>query len=326
MSGIIAIVTQPPAEGLAGGDLEALGGAAALAADTGEPLLAAVIGHGVGDAATEAGERGAERVYVADAEHLAAFSGDAVVDAAAAIVAASDASTVVVGRGSNTLEFAPRLGARLGGGCVMGVTETRANADGGFAVVASVYGGSARAVYRLAASPRVLGLSPGLAPAPEREAGRSAEVVAVDAPAPAEERVVVDQAAEARGPRLEEANVVVSGGRGLQSGDNFALIRELAANLGGLPGASRAIVDEGWAPSEEQVGLTGKIVSPDLYVAAGISGASQHMMGCSTSRVLVGINTDRDAPIFRYARYGINGDALEVLPELIRLTRERAGG
>ncbi len=325
MSGIIAIISQPPAEGLTGGDLEALGGAAALAGQTGEPMLAAVIGHGVGDAVAEAGERGAERVYVADAEHLAAFAGDAVVDAAAAVVAASEASTVVIGRGTNTLEFAPRLGARLGGGCVMGVTEVRPDADGGFAVVASVYGGSARAVYRLAATPRVLGLSPGLAAAPDREAGRSAEVVAVDTSAPAE-RVVVDQPAEAVGPRLEEANVVVSGGRGLQNGDNFALIRELAANLGGMPGASRAIVDEGWAPSEEQVGLTGKIVSPDLYVAAGISGASQHMMGCSTSRVLVGINTDRDAPIFRYARYGINGDALEVLPELIRLTRERAGG
>ncbi|MDE2694889.1 MAG: electron transfer flavoprotein subunit alpha/FixB family protein [Chloroflexota bacterium] len=325
MSGIIAIISQPPAEGLTGGDLEALGGAAALAAQTGEPMLAAVIGSGVGDAVAETGERGAERVFVADAEHLAAFSGDAVVDAAAAVVASSEASTVVIGRGTNTLELAPRLGARLGGGCVMGVTEVRPDADGGFAVVASVYGGSARAVYRLAATPRVLGLSPGLAAAPDREAGRSAEVVAVDAPAPAE-RVAVDQPAEAVGPRLEEANVVVSGGRGLQSGDNFALIRELAANLGGMPGASRAIVDEGWAPSEEQVGLTGKIVSPDLYVAAGISGASQHMMGCSTSRVLVGINTDRDAPIFRYARYGINGDALEVLPELIRLTRERAGG
>lgn len=325
MSGIIAIISQPPAEGLTGGDLEALGGAAALAGQTGEPLLAAVIGHGVGDAVAEASERGAARVFVADAEHLADFSGDAVVDAAAAVVAASEASTVVIGRGANTLEFAPRLGARLGGGCVMGVTEVRPDAEGGFAVVASVYGGSARAVYRLAATPRVLGLSPGLAAAPDREAGRGAEVVEVDAPAPAE-RVVVDQPAEAVGPRLEEANVVVSGGRGLQRGDNFALIRELAANLGGMPGASRAIVDEGWAPSEEQVGLTGKIVSPDLYVAAGISGASQHMMGCSTSRVLVGINTDRDAPIFRYARYGINGDALEVLPELIRLTRERAGG
>ena len=326
MSGIIAIITQPPAEGLAGGDLEALGGAAALAADTGEPFLCAVIGHNVGDAVAEAGERGLARVFVADADHLSVFSGDAVVDAAAAAVAASEASTVIVGRGSNTLELAPRLGARLGGGCVMGVTEIRPDDAAGFVVIASVYGGSARAAYRLAATPRVIGLSPGLAPAPEREAGRSAEVVQVDAPAPAEARVVVDQPAEATGPRLEEANVVVSGGRGLQRGDNFALIRELAANLGGMPGASRAIVDEGWAPSEEQVGLTGKIVSPDLYLAAGISGASQHMMGCSTARVLVGINTDRDAPIFRYARYGINGNALEVLPELIRLTRERAGG
>ena len=325
MSGIIAIITQPPAEGLTGGDLEALGAARALAADTGEPFLCAVIGSGVGDAVAEAGERGAERVYAADAEHLETFSGDAAVDAAEAAVAASGASTAVVGRGPNALEFAPRLGARLGGGCVMGVTEIRPADAEGFVVVASVYGGSARAAYRLAGTPRVLGLSPGLAPAPEREAGRSAEVVAVDVPAPAEARVVVDQPAEATGPRLEEADVVVSGGRGLQRGDNFALIRELAANLGGMPGASRAIVDEGWAPSEEQVGLTGKIVSPDLYVAAGISGASQHMMGCSTSRVLVGINTDRDAPIFRYARYGIHGDALEVLPELIRLTRERGG-
>ena len=326
MSGILAIITQPPAEGLTGGDLEALGGAAALAEQTGEPLLCAVIGHGVDDAVAEAGERGVARVFVADAPHLATFSGDAVVDAAAAAVAAADASTVIIGRGSNTLELAPRLGARLGGGCVMGVTEIRSDDEAGFVVVASVYGGSARAAYRLAATPRVIGLSPGLAPAPDRQAGRSAEVVAVDAPAPAVERVVVDQPAEATGPRLEEANVVVSGGRGLQSGANFALIRELAANLGGMPGASRAIVDEGWAPSEEQVGLTGKIVSPDLYVAAGISGASQHMMGCSTARVLVGINTDRDAPIFRYARFGIHGDALAILPELVRLTRERAGG
>ena len=326
MSGILAIITQPPAEGLTGGDLEALGGAAALAEQTGEPLLCAVIGHGVDDAVAEASERGVARVFVADAPHLETFSGDAVVDAAAAAVAAADASTVIIGRGSNTLELAPRLGARLGGGCVMGVTEIRSDDEAGFVVVASVYGGSARAAYRLAATPRVIGLSPGVAPAPDREAGRSAEVVAVNAPAPAVERVVVDQPAEATGPRLEEANVVVSGGRGLQSGANFALIRELAANLGGMPGASRAIVDEGWAPSEEQVGLTGKIVSPDLYVAAGISGASQHMMGCSTARVLVGINTDRDAPIFRYARFGIHGDALAILPELVRLTRERAGG
>ena len=325
MSAVLAIIAQPPAGGLAGGDIEALGGARSLADQTGEPLLCAVLGSGVDAAATEAAERGAKRVFVADAPHLARFSGDATVLAAVAAVEAADPSTVVVARGPNTLELSPRLGARLGGGCVMGVTELRPAKEGGFAVVASVYGGSARAVYRLAATPRVISLSPGLAPDPEREAGRSAEVVAVDAPQPAAERVTVDRPAEATGPRLEEAHVVVSGGRGLQKGEHFALVRELAASLGGMPGASRAIVDEGWAPSEEQVGLTGKIVSPDLYIAAGISGASQHMMGCSTSRVLVGINKDRDAPIFRYARFGIHGDCLEILPELIRLAGERAG-
>ncbi len=326
MSGVLAIIAQPPADGLAGGDRDALGGALSLAAQSGEPLLCAVIGHDVDAAVAEAAERGAERVFVIDAPHLAAFSGDAVVAAAAAAVEAAEPSTVIVARGPNALEFAPRLGARLGHGCVMGVTELRPDAEGGFAVVASVYGGSARAVYRVAGTPRVLSLSPGLADAPEREAGRSADVTTLDVPAPAEERVTVDQPAQAVGPRLEEANVVVSGGRGLQSGDAFAMIRELASNLGGMPGASRAIVDEGWAPSEEQVGLTGKIVSPDLYIAAGISGASQHMMGCSTARVLVGINKDSDAPIFRYARFGIAGDCLEILPELIRLTRDRAGG
>ena len=326
MSGALALVAQPPDGGLGAAGAEALGAAAALAGRTGEPLLCALIGHGLDAAAAEAGERGAERVYVADAPHLARFGGDASVEAAAACVAAAAPSTAIVARGPDALELAPRLGARLGGGCAMGVTELRPDAEGGFAVVASVYGGSARAVYRLAAEPRVVSPAPGIAAAPEREAGRAAEVVAVAAPAPERERVAVERPAEASGPRLEDAPIVVAGGRGLGSGERYALIRELAALLGGMPGASRAIVDEGWARPEEQVGLTGKIVSPGLYLAAGVSGASQHMMGCSTARVLVAVNTDRDAPIFRHARFGIHGDALEVLPELIRLARERAGG
>ena len=240
-------------------------------------------------------------------------------------MSASGTSSVIVARGPNALELAPRLGARLGGGCVMGVSEFRTD-GANVEAVASVFGGAARAVYRMSATPRVVSLAPGVATAPEREAGRTAETVAVDVAPPADARVTVEEPAALTGPRLEDAKIVVSGGRGLQQGDNFGLIRELAEALGGLPGASRAIVDDGWAPAEEQVGLTGKIVSPDLYIAAGISGASQHMVGCSTARVLVGINTDGDAPIFRYARYGITGDCLEVLPELIRLARERAAG
>ena len=325
MSGVLVVVAQPGSEGLSVAAGEALGLGHQLASASGEPLLCAVIGSGVGAAATEAAERGAERVLVADAPHLARFSGDATVPAAAEAVKAADASTVIVARGPNTLELAPRLGARLGSGCVMGVAEFRTD-GGNVDAVASVFGGAVRAVYRMAATPRVVAPGPGVAEAPQREAGRSAEVTALEAAAPAAERVTVEQPAELVGPRLEDAKTVVSGGRGLQSGENFALIRELAEALGGMPGASRAIVDDGWAPAEEQVGLTGKIVSPDLYIAAGVSGASQHMVGCSTARVLVGINRDADAPIFRYAHYGITGDCLEILPELIRLTRERAGG
>ena len=325
MSGVLVLAAQPGPDGLTQAAGEALGLGAQLAAALGQPLACALIGHGLGAAAAEAAERGAATVYAADAPHLARGSGDGAVAAAAAAAAASGAESVIVARGPDTLELAPRLGARLGGGCVMGVGAFR-TADGRVEAVASVFGGAARAVYRMAATPRVVAPAPGAASPPEREPGRTAEVVAVDPGPPPEERVRVERPAADSGPRLEEAKIVVSGGRGLQSGEHFSLIRELAAALGGLPGASRAIVDDGWAPAEEQVGLTGRIVSPDLYVAAGISGASQHMVGCSTARVLVGINTDPDAPIFRYARYGVVADCLEVLPELIRLGRERAPG
>ena len=324
MSGVLVVIAQPGSDGLNQAEGEALGLGRSLADALGEPLACALIGQGLDAAAAEAAERGAEQVLSADADHLATFSGDAVVAAAAEAVSASGTSSVIVARGPNSLELAPRLGARLGGGCVMGVSGFRTD-GANVEAVASVFGGSARAVYRMNATPRVVSLAPGVATPPDREAGRTAEVVALDV-APTEERVTVEQAAELTGPRLEDAKIVVSGGRGLQLGDNFGLIRDLAEALGGLPGASRAIVDDGWAPAEEQVGLTGKIVSPDLYIAAGISGASQHMVGCSTARVLVGINTDGDAPIFRYARYGITADCLEVLPELIRLARERAEG
>ncbi|MBT4520501.1 MAG: electron transfer flavoprotein subunit alpha/FixB family protein [Halieaceae bacterium] len=136
-----------------------------------------------------------------------------------------------------------------------------------------------------------------------------------------EERFKVTSRPSAEGPRLEDADIIVSGGRGLGSADNYALIRELASELGGLPGASRVIVDEGWVDSSHQVGLTGKITRPGLYLAAGISGASQHMAGCSAAKTIVAINKDQDASIYRYARYGIVADCLEVLPELIKAAK-----
>jgi electron transfer flavoprotein alpha subunit len=143
----------------------------------------------------------------------------------------------------------------------------------------------------------------------------SVDLAAVD------ERVAIVRAAKTEGPRLEEAQIIVAGGRGLREAENYKLVEELAEALGGMAGASRPIVDEGWTDSSHQVGLTGKITRPVLYIAAGISGASQHVVGCSAAKTLVAINTDPDAAIFKYARYGIVGDCLEVLPALTKAVK-----
>ncbi|MEE8338313.1 MAG: electron transfer flavoprotein subunit alpha/FixB family protein [Dehalococcoidia bacterium] len=319
---VLALLTQPEPGGLSKVNLEALGAAGTLASLLGSDLVCAVIGDDVAAAAAEAGERGALRVLTVDDERLARASGDLAVAAAAATVEAAAAGHVVFGRGADVLELVPRLAARLDGACLMGVTEFRRQ-DDELLYVATVFGGAARAVFRLGGpGPHIISPAPAMAPAPEREAGRSVEPEALAVPDVTERVTLETPSATAEGPRLEDANVVVSGGRGLRESDNYQLVRDLAEALGGMAGASRAIVDDGWVTAVQQVGLTGKIVTPDLYVAAGISGASQHMAGCANARVIVAINTDPQAPIFKYAHYGIVDDCLEVLPELIRLARE----
>ena len=138
-----------------------------------------------------------------------------------------------------------------------------------------------------------------------------------------DERIRVVERTPEQGPRLEDANIIVAGGRGLGSADNFQYVEALAEALGGMAAASRPIVDDGWADRSRQIGLTGKVARPALYIAAGISGASQHMAGCSAAKTIVAINRDPDAPIFRYARYGIVGDCIELLTELTNAVKAR---
>lgn len=318
---VLLVLPRPPAGGFGKPAVEAFAVATELSRALDSPLTCAVIGEDTVAAAAEAAERGVTTVLTATGKQYSS-TGEALVAAAAAAHQATDATVVIVPRGPDMLELAPRLAARLDGGSVTGATEVRSG-EAGIEAVAAVFGGAARAVYRFSApGPAVIGLAPVLLDAPERVAGQTAEAAELTVPE-FEQRVrVVEPAIDSGVARIEDASVVVSGGRGLREGENFELIRNLASVLGGMPGASRAIVDDGWAPPSEQVGLTGAIVTPDLYVAAGISGASQHMAGCSNSRVIVAINTDPDAPIFRYAHFGIVGDTLELLPELIRLRGE----
>jgi electron transfer flavoprotein alpha subunit len=319
---VLALLTQPEADGLSKVNLEAIGAASALASLLDREFVCAVIGSDVAAAASEAAERGAARVLTIDDDQLARAAGDVAVAAAATAIEAAGASHVVLGRGADVLELVPRLAARLDGACLMGATEFRRDGND-VLVVATIFGGAARGVFRLSGTgPRILSPAPAMAPAPDRVAGRGVDVEALAVPEIADRVTVEQPPAAAEGPRLEDANVIVSGGRGLKESDNYQLVRDLADALGGMAGASRAIVDDGWVTAVQQVGLTGKIVTPDLYVAAGVSGASQHMAGCANARVIVAINTDEQAPIFKYAHYGIVDDALEVMPELIRLARE----
>jgi electron transfer flavoprotein alpha subunit len=273
-----------------------------------------------------AGRYGVANVDRVDDAKLAGFQADVTVEALAQYCAERSPRLVLFGQNFDVRLIAPRLAARVGAGVVMNAAAVEADAGGKLEVIAAAYGGDTRAVYDLGAErPCVISvLANAVLPQPLEGEGTSPAVrdVAVDLSG-VEERIRVVERATAEGPRLEGAEVIVAGGRGLGAPENYKLVQELAAALGGLPGASRPLVDDGWVDSSHQVGLTGKITRPGLYLAAGISGASQHMAGCSAAKTIVAINTDADAAVFRYARYGIVGDCLEILPELIRAVKER---
>jgi electron transfer flavoprotein alpha subunit len=219
--------------------------------------------------------------------------------------------------------IAPRLAGRLAGAVVMNALNVEFGAED-VTVTASAYGGDAGAVYRLRGNgPYVIAVMPNaVEPKPADAPSTPAVEEFVPDLSAVAERIRVVTPAWAEGARLEDAQVIVAGGRGLGSPDNFHLIEELAAAVGGMPAASRPLVDDGWTDASRQVGLTGRITRPALYMALGISGASQHMAGCSAAKTIVAVNRDADAAIFRYAKYGIVGDCLEIIPELIAAVQE----
>jgi electron transfer flavoprotein alpha subunit len=261
-----------------------------------------------------------------DDAKLADFEPDPWVEALAQYCAQCAPKVLLFSQSFDARLIAPRLAGRLGAGVVMNGVDVDVAEDDRLQITASAYGGDTRVVYELGGVDSCVVSVLANAVQPEPHAGEGPEPklrdVQVDLGG-VEERIRTIERAQTEGPRLEDAEVIVSGGRGLSAPADFELVEQLAKALGGMAGASRPLVDDGWVDSSRQVGLTGKITRPSLYVAAGISGASQHMAGCSAAKTIVAINRDPDAAIFRYARYGIVGDCLEILPEMIRAAKAR---
>lgn len=304
-----------------GGTEEALTAARAYSVAAGLPLRWVVAGLDR-DAARELAQRhGVATLDVLGHAKLKGAGPDTLIAALAAYFAKSPPKVVVFNQTAAARLIAPRLASRLGGAIVTNVFAL-AHEAGALQVSATAYGGDVHVVYRLPRQVNVVCLvTTAIAAEPAGAAVATAcNEVPVDLEG-VEERLKVTSAPKSEGPRLEDAEIIVGGGRGLGKAENLALVKDLAGALGGMWAGSRLLVDEGWIDSSRQIGLTGKITRPRLYVAVGISGASQHMAGCSAARTIVAINKDKDAAIFKYARYGIVGDCLEVMPELIKAAR-----
>lgn len=328
MSGAVVVCTWPEAHGDPTPMWEAsLTFGRRIAEATGSELRWLVLGGVPANVTEVAGRQGVVAVdHIGSDDTVGAHRPDALVAAVEQYVAASPTSVIVTNQTFDGRMLSPRIAARLGAGVVMNTFAADAT-DSTLSVTAGAYGGDTRIVYELDRSRvNVVSLLTGMAqPAPaDTPTSPSVAEITVDLSG-VTERVRIVQAAHTEGPRLEDAETIVAAGRGIGSQDNLALVEELADALGGMVGVSRPLVDVGWIDSSHQVGLTGKVTRPVLYIAAGISGATQHMVGCMASKTLVAINTDADAPIFRRARFGVVDDCLELLPELTRAVKALGG-
>ncbi|MFF4770399.1 electron transfer flavoprotein subunit alpha/FixB family protein [Streptomyces sp. NPDC001255] len=296
-----------------------------LARRLGEPVAVA-LGAGAAQTAAMLGEHGATRVLTSEASEYADYLVVPKVDALQAAVEAVSPAAVLVSSSAEGKEIAARLALRIGSGLITDAVDVEAGADGPVATQ-SVFAASFTTKSKVSKGVPVITVKPNSAPVEPAAGAGAVEELAVSFSEQASGTKVTSRTArESSGrPELTEAAIVVSGGRGVNGAENFALIEALADSLGAAVGASRAAVDAGWYPHSNQVGQTGKTVSPQLYIASGISGAIQHRAGMQTSKTIVAINKDEEAPIFELVDYGVVGDLFDVVPQLTEEVNTRKG-
>lgn len=318
MAGILAVVEHRDGA-LRRISEEVVSAAATLAEKLGGEVHALLAGgSGTASAAGNLGKAGAAKVLVLEHESLKQYNADALSKAIAEQVKKGAYDVVIFGGSSFGKDLAPRVAAKLD--VPLATDVTGVDVDGSDVVVTRpVYAGRAIATVAIDATPRILSVRPNVFRPQQRNAAGTVENLSTDGLA--EGRVKIREVKAAGGAKLDvsEAPIVVAGGRGLKGPENWHLLESLRDALGSscALGASRAVVDAGWRPHAEQVGQTGKTVSPQLYFAVGISGAMQHLAGMRSAKTIVAINKDPEAPIFKVADYGIVGDVTEVLPKLV---------
>jgi electron transfer flavoprotein alpha subunit len=280
----------------------------------GTDVTAVVLGSGVGSIAGQLGAYGADKVVVADDAVLAEYTTDAYTNVLSGILSGADAAVILMGASAQGKDLAGRLSARLNAGLAVECTGITVS-DGKLRYKRPLFGGKILAEVEIVGTPQLATIRPNVMAISKTDGAGVVSTVAVDAGEV--KATVLERRAEAGGKlELTEADIIVSGGRG--TGGDYAVIEALAAGLNAAVGASRSSVDEGWRPHSDQVGQTGKVVSPNVYIACGISGAIQHLAGMSTSKYIVAINKDPEAPIFSKSDFGIVGDLFEVVPAITK--------
>ena len=305
--------------------LEAISEGRRLANTLKADLVVAMIGSGVTGAAGALGRYGADRVVVVDSPVLARFSSEGYTTALTAISQKVNPSIILLAATAAGKAFAPAVAARMETGLAADCVQIGIGSDGRLRLDRPVYAGKAIATVVIKTEPQIVSLRPNVFPIALFSDHAVAPVECLEVAITPRTRVIERKASSSGRVDLTEAPIIVAGGRGMGAPEHFALLEELAEVVGGVVGASRAVVDIGWRPHGDQVGQTGKTVSPSLYIACGISGAIQHLAGMSSSRCIVAINKDANAPIFQKADYGIVGDVFDVVPALTAELRRTLG-